>query len=96
MGKHANIPFSRVNHGKFMVTEKAAYIGEPRASSCVGRGSGLGSLEALESLRDVKGVGTRPHERAEGGHARRPRPGQGAEGDAAPISDVDPSGQRGC
>ncbi|XP_015976948.2 5'-3' exonuclease PLD4 [Rousettus aegyptiacus] len=27
VGKHANIPFSRVNHGKFMVTEKAAYIG---------------------------------------------------------------------
>ncbi|KAL0603088.1 5'-3' exonuclease PLD4 [Plecturocebus cupreus] len=28
VGNHSNIPFSRVNHSKFMVTEKAAYIGE--------------------------------------------------------------------
>nr|XP_023402379.1 LOW QUALITY PROTEIN: phospholipase D4 [Loxodonta africana] len=27
VGNHSNIPFSRVNHSKFMVTEKAAYIG---------------------------------------------------------------------
>ncbi|XP_070370553.1 5'-3' exonuclease PLD4 isoform X1 [Equus asinus] len=27
MRNHTNIPFSRVNHSKFMVTEKAAYIG---------------------------------------------------------------------
>ncbi|XP_049754744.1 5'-3' exonuclease PLD4 isoform X3 [Elephas maximus indicus] len=26
VGNHSNIPFSRVNHSKFMVTEKAAYI----------------------------------------------------------------------
>lgn len=28
MGNHSNIPFSRVNHSKFMVTDKTAYIGE--------------------------------------------------------------------
>lgn len=28
VGNHSNIPFSRVGHSKFMVTEKAAYIGE--------------------------------------------------------------------
>ena len=28
VGNHSNIPFSRVNHSKFMVTDKAAYIGE--------------------------------------------------------------------
>ncbi|XP_022361176.1 phospholipase D4 isoform X2 [Enhydra lutris kenyoni] len=27
VGNHSNIPFSRVSHSKFMVTEKAAYIG---------------------------------------------------------------------
>ncbi|XP_054096380.2 5'-3' exonuclease PLD4 isoform X5 [Callithrix jacchus] len=27
VGNHSNIPFSRVNHSKFMVTDKAAYIG---------------------------------------------------------------------
>ncbi|XP_032962818.1 5'-3' exonuclease PLD4 isoform X2 [Rhinolophus ferrumequinum] len=27
VGNHSNIPFSRVNHSKFMVTEKTAYIG---------------------------------------------------------------------
>ncbi|XP_072819961.1 5'-3' exonuclease PLD4 isoform X2 [Vicugna pacos] len=27
VGNHSNIPFSRVNHSKFMVTEKMAYIG---------------------------------------------------------------------
>lgn len=27
VGNHTNIPFSRVNHSKFMVTDKAAYIG---------------------------------------------------------------------
>ncbi|XP_075859768.1 5'-3' exonuclease PLD4 isoform X2 [Microcebus murinus] len=27
VGNHSNIPFSRVNHSKFMVTERAAYIG---------------------------------------------------------------------
>ncbi|VTJ84147.1 5'-3' exonuclease PLD4 [Marmota monax] len=27
VGNHSNIPFSRVNHNKFLVTEKAAYIG---------------------------------------------------------------------
>ncbi|XP_008819674.1 phospholipase D4 [Nannospalax galili] len=27
MGNHSNIPFSRVNHSKFMVTDKTAYIG---------------------------------------------------------------------
>ncbi|XP_021566742.1 phospholipase D4 [Carlito syrichta] len=27
VGNHSNIPFSRVDHSKFMVTEKAAYIG---------------------------------------------------------------------
>lgn len=32
VGNHSNIPFSRVNHSKFMVTEKAAYIGEPGCS----------------------------------------------------------------
>lgn len=30
VGNHSNIPFSRVNHNKFMVTEKAAYIGGQR------------------------------------------------------------------
>lgn len=28
VGNHSNIPFSRVSHSKFMVTEKEAYIGE--------------------------------------------------------------------
>lgn len=28
----AQIPYARVNHNKYMVTEKAAYIGEPGAS----------------------------------------------------------------
>ncbi|XP_049646316.1 5'-3' exonuclease PLD4 [Suncus etruscus] len=27
VGNHSNIPFSRVNHSKFMVTERAAYVG---------------------------------------------------------------------
>ncbi|KAM6202708.1 5'-3' exonuclease PLD4 [Rhynchocyon petersi] len=27
MGNHSSIPFSRVNHSKFMVTERAAYVG---------------------------------------------------------------------
>lgn len=28
VGNHSSIPFSRVSHSKYMVTEKAAYIGE--------------------------------------------------------------------
>lgn len=36
VGNHSNIPFSRVNHSKFMVTEKAAYIGEPQGEACGG------------------------------------------------------------
>lgn len=28
VGNHSNIPFSRVNHSKFMVTDKTAYVGE--------------------------------------------------------------------
>uniref|UniRef100_A0A2K5TMC5 Phospholipase D family member 4 n=1 Tax=Macaca fascicularis TaxID=9541 RepID=A0A2K5TMC5_MACFA len=33
VGNHSNIPFSRVNHSKFMVTEKAAYIAMRTATS---------------------------------------------------------------
>uniref|UniRef100_A0A8I3PS20 PLD phosphodiesterase domain-containing protein n=1 Tax=Canis lupus familiaris TaxID=9615 RepID=A0A8I3PS20_CANLF len=41
---HTNIPFSRVNHSKFVVTEKAAYVGEqPRA---VGSGPRPRTLES--------------------------------------------------
>lgn len=36
VGNHSNIPFSRMSHSKFMVTEKAAYIGEPQGRA-VGR-----------------------------------------------------------
>lgn len=59
VGNHSNIPFSRVNHSKFMVTDKAAYIGEPLREA-FGQDSGLGRLTALESCR-VRDVTHRGH-----------------------------------
>lgn len=40
VGNHSNIPFSRVNHSKFMVTDKAAYIGESLGWSTGGQRAG--------------------------------------------------------
>lgn len=78
-----------------MVTEKAAYVGEPLREA-FGQDSGLGRLTTLESCQ-VSGCDTqRTHKPAEGGHAFSWRPGQGAEGDNALISCMDPVGQRGC
>lgn len=44
VGNHSNIPFSRMSHSKFMVTEKAAYIGEPGAGLWAGPGLGPQTL----------------------------------------------------
>lgn len=63
VGNHSNIPFSRVNHSKFMVTEKAAYIGEqgqgPRAlrgTQGVTAHAGHTSLRKGRRRRAVAGV----------------------------------------
>ncbi|MBV94774.1 Phospholipase D4, partial [Eschrichtius robustus] len=46
---HSNIPFSRVNHSKFMVTEKAAYIGEQGPSREERAALGAREAAGLES-----------------------------------------------
>ncbi|XP_016041605.2 5'-3' exonuclease PLD4 [Erinaceus europaeus] len=67
VGNHSNIPFGRVNHSKFMVTERAAYIGtsnwsEDYFSSTAGVGlvvrqdpphSSPGPAPVQEQLRQV-------------------------------------------
>ncbi|KAK2104888.1 5'-3' exonuclease pld4 [Saguinus oedipus] len=75
VGNHSGIPFSRVNHSKFMVTEKAAYIGpgtlpgsRPRAAR-------------VESRRDQ-----RPLPRLREGLPGLPSRGSGGRGAGAPAS----------
>ncbi|XP_051008263.1 5'-3' exonuclease PLD4 [Acomys russatus] len=57
VGNHSNIPFSRVNHSKFMVTDKAAYIGTSNwsedyfSSTC-----GVGLVVSQKTPRAQSGV----------------------------------------
>ncbi|KAF5914314.1 hypothetical protein HPG69_007521 [Diceros bicornis minor] len=54
---HSNIPFSRVNHSKFMVTEKAAYIGTSNWSEdYFSSTSGVGLVVSQRPLSTQRGV----------------------------------------
>ncbi|XP_004434445.1 PREDICTED: phospholipase D4 [Ceratotherium simum simum] len=54
---HSNIPFSRVNHSKFMVTEKAAYIGTSNWSEdYFSSTSGVGLVVSQRPLSTQWGV----------------------------------------
>ncbi|VFV32434.1 low quality protein: phospholipase [Lynx pardinus] len=56
---HSNIPFSRVNHSKFMVTEKAAYIGTSNWSEdYFSSTSGAGLVVSQRASRARPGVPT--------------------------------------
>ncbi|XP_047719635.1 5'-3' exonuclease PLD4 isoform X1 [Prionailurus viverrinus] len=56
---HSNIPFSRVNHSKFMVTEKAAYIGTSNWSEdYFSSTSGVGLVVSQRASRARPGVPT--------------------------------------
>uniref|UniRef100_A0A8D2BCF7 spleen exonuclease n=1 Tax=Sciurus vulgaris TaxID=55149 RepID=A0A8D2BCF7_SCIVU len=57
VGNHSNIPFSRVNHNKFMVTEKAAYIGTSNWSEdYFSSTSGVGLVVSQRALHAQPGV----------------------------------------
>lgn len=59
VGNHSNIPFSRVNHSKFMVTEKAAYIGTSNWSEDYFTStSGVGLVVSQRAPRTQPGVAT--------------------------------------
>lgn len=91
MGNHSNIPFSRVNHSKFMVTEKAAYIGERlRGGLQAGRAwaaSGPWSLQGHQ----VSGGTHRGHTDPQEEDVPWAWPGLGADGGRALSSE-----DRGC
>ncbi|XP_057588633.1 5'-3' exonuclease PLD4 [Hippopotamus amphibius kiboko] len=56
---HSNIPFSRVNHSKFMVTEKVAYIGTSNWSEdYFSSTSGVGLVVGQRASRAQPGVTT--------------------------------------
>uniref|UniRef100_A0A8D1VBU2 spleen exonuclease n=1 Tax=Sus scrofa TaxID=9823 RepID=A0A8D1VBU2_PIG len=59
VGNHSNIPFSRVNHSKFMVTEKAAYIGTSNWSEDYFTStSGVGLVVSQRAPHTQPGVAT--------------------------------------
>ncbi|XP_019494939.1 PREDICTED: phospholipase D4 isoform X2 [Hipposideros armiger] len=59
VGNHSNIPFSRVNHSKFMVTEKAAYIGTSNWSEdYFSSTSGVGLVVSQRNSSTQPGVAT--------------------------------------
>lgn len=59
VGNHSNIPFSRVNHSKFMVTEKAAYIGTSNWSEdYFSSTSGVGLVVSQRASGAQPGVST--------------------------------------
>lgn len=59
VGNHSNIPFGRVNHSKFMVTEKAAYIGTSNWSEdYFSSTSGVGLVVSQRASGPRAGVGT--------------------------------------
>ncbi|XP_062944364.1 5'-3' exonuclease PLD4 [Cynocephalus volans] len=59
VGNHSHIPFSRVNHSKFMVTEKAAYIGTSNWSEdYFSSTSGVGLVVSQRAPRTQPGVAT--------------------------------------
>ncbi|XP_045677980.1 5'-3' exonuclease PLD4 isoform X2 [Phyllostomus hastatus] len=59
VGNHSNIPFSRVNHSKFMVTERAAYIGTSNWSEdYFSSTSGVGLVVSQRAPAGEPGRGT--------------------------------------
>lgn len=59
VGNHSNIPFSRVSHSKFMVTEKAAYIGTSNWSEdYFSTTSGVGLVVSQRNASTQPGVVT--------------------------------------
>ncbi|KAM5340187.1 5'-3' exonuclease PLD4 isoform 2-T2 [Glossophaga mutica] len=59
VGNHSNIPFSRVNHSKFMVTEKAAYVGTSNWSEdYFSSTSGVGLVVSQRASATEPGRGT--------------------------------------
>ncbi|KAG8514453.1 Phospholipase D4 [Galemys pyrenaicus] len=57
VGNHSNIPFSRVNHSKFLVTEQTAYIGTSNWSEeYFSSTAGTGLVVSQEASRTPPGV----------------------------------------
>lgn len=59
VGNHSNIPFSRVNHSKFMVTDKTAYVGTSNWSEdYFSHTAGVGLIVSQKTPRAQPGATT--------------------------------------